>query len=276
MTLNRINRAIEAAKSSANRIGQNRIEEVQIHTSGYAEPGYSAEVVATGNWNSITRYVDGHYTSIDDTPARLAAVLEKLNVSLEWNDEWSTCCDCGKLVRTSADSYCWTPSFYDYDGVRICVDCVREDPSGYLEYLEGNYEAANTMLKDLTEHGYVKLDEDYQNGLYGGQTDNPQKIAEALQRLGVEKFIFQIDTQGQFETRFSVYVHESEEDKIGEDFEPEKGPDPAVALKQNLEEMSGAMDGLPNDGIKYGYVKDGKGTARTVSAEEFANGIKDE
>lgn len=270
----RIFRAVEAAKNSATTAAKNQLEEVQIHTNGYAEPGYSGEIVATGNWNSVTRYLNKASHIVDDTPSRLGEVLEKLGVEIEWSDEWANC-SCGKLVRTQANSYSWTQSFYCFDGEIECIDCVTEDPEGYLSYLDGNVDAANTMNVNLEEHGYNKIENDYESGLYGGQNDNPSNIAKALQDAGVDRFIFNIDSVGQFETKFSVYVHESEMHLIDENFEPERGEDPALALKRNLSEMSSKMNKLPEgEGIKYGYVKDGKGTARIVGREEFINGIK--
>ena len=224
---------------------------------GYAEPGYDEDCqVATGNWNSSretrrrwpNKFPDfltppkvgadavDEYT--DNTMPRIAAILEKLWVKMEWEDEWASCDGCYKLVRTQPDSYSWTPSYWMDDCGLYCEACVLDDPEGYLKYLDGNPEVANTLNLDLEPHGYRKIDADFENGLYGGQSDDPEVIADSLRELGVERFIFDIDGVGQFDCDFSVWVHESEWEKTVSWLDPteieSKGADPAVAMQAAL------------------------------------------
>lgn len=196
---------------------RSRIKDIQFYFNGYAEPGYNDDViVATGNWNTVTKYVNNQHTIISDIPSRLQEIFEKLGVECKWSDEWTTCNDCGKLVRTSPNSYSWLPSFVQYPDGISCHECVKEHPSYYLEFLEGNTNNANVLDIDLTEHGYVKVYADYQTGWHPGQTDDPRKIARELDAKGVCKFIFQIDGTGQFDTNWSVYVHEDEVELLNE------------------------------------------------------------
>src|SRR5208337_893734 len=120
--LKRARRAIEAASMSAKtREGRGRVEDVQLHYAGVAEPGYdNHDIVATGNWNDISK--SSRHES-DDIMTRLGDVLSKLGVELEWEDEWATCDECMKLVRTSPDSYSWQRSYVDNDDGRTCVEC---------------------------------------------------------------------------------------------------------------------------------------------------------
>lgn len=201
--------------------------------SGYAEPGYNDSEsgrVALGNWNSrtVSRKVydkpipfwltvkdpDATYVAEDQTMPRIGAILEKLGIALEWDDEWAPCSECGKLIRTQPDSYSWTASYWLSDGDGIyCQDCLLEDPNDYLEYLEGNPDAANTLDLDLKSQGYRHVDESYENGWYGTE-DDPHEIAGNLRKIGVERFIFEVDSVGQFNLTFSVYVHELEYHKL--------------------------------------------------------------
>lgn len=41
-----------------------------------------------------------------------------------------------------------------------------------------------------------------------------RKVAKELQAKGIERFLFQLDSVGQFDGRWSVYVHESEKKKL--------------------------------------------------------------
>ena len=103
------------------------------HISGetreYAEPGYSApekpgSLILFGNWNHCAHFRTGkHYADL--------AVLLRRGHAMEWEDEWSTCNDCGKAFRTQSDSYGWKPSYWrwvDKDGdyaKEICAACAK-------------------------------------------------------------------------------------------------------------------------------------------------------
>ena len=89
----------------------------------YAEPGYSLsegqEGILLANWNEV--------------PNRIQEGLEP-HAELVWSDEWAACCECGRAVRTSPDSYQWTPSFTLHNDCEIlCLDCQadlpQEDPN---------------------------------------------------------------------------------------------------------------------------------------------------
>src|SRR5262249_6021793 len=147
-------------------------------------------------------------------PGRIATLLEKLGVELEWSDEWACCDQCGKAVRTKPDSYSWQAAYASTDDGLTCHECMKADPSDYLRSLEGCSDRCVTIDLDLEAAGYRLLAGDFENGLYGGQADRPELIAEALREQGVERFIFHLDTTGQFDLSFSVWVHEEEFDLI--------------------------------------------------------------
>jgi hypothetical protein len=103
MTIEQINRVLKAAaNSSCSDAGRKRIEAIRCSTKQDAK---SAVIVATGTWNNIYRFNDETqiFELIDDTPSRLAHLLERLGVELEWADEWLVCQTCGRLVRCRFD-----------------------------------------------------------------------------------------------------------------------------------------------------------------------------
>ena len=51
----------------------------------------------------------------------------------------------------------------------------------------------------------------YQSGWYPGQVDSPAKVAKEMKARGITKYLFGIDSVGQFETKWSCYVHKDEE-----------------------------------------------------------------
>jgi hypothetical protein len=209
---------IEIAKNMAEKAldhgTRNRLEDIQIHEE-YAEPGYDSKgPILTGNWNPISW---DKTKKEDDLIFRLGEILEKIGCELEWEDEWSTCADCSRLVRTEPDSYGWTPSYAILNECElVCADCIKENPDDYLKELENNPLKAVTFDIDLEKQGYIHLDDKYENGWYG-TTDDPKKIAKGLRAKGVERFIFAIDGKGQFNIEFSVWVHESEIGKVNGD-----------------------------------------------------------
>lgn len=109
------------------------LEEIDLFAdaeSVYSERGYSGTMAAIGNWNSVDEYNRETKQREDlphgDLPERLFKILEKLGFECEWSDEWSTCSDCGRLVRTQPDSYDWRPSYIYGDGDLVCLDCSPE------------------------------------------------------------------------------------------------------------------------------------------------------
>ena len=126
---------------------------------------------------------------------------------MEWEDEWSSCSDCGKLVRTSANSYGWKQSFWlRNDCEIICTECI--DPAEYLESLEDHPTHCSTIDSiDPADHGYVQLQQGFENGFHPGQNDDPNTIYKQLRTQGEKRpVIFVLDSTGQFDIGFSVWA----------------------------------------------------------------------
>jgi hypothetical protein len=126
-------------------MAHSQIEEMQIHTAGYAEPGYSGDLIATGNWNNVTTYnrQTNKFEVVNEAPKRIGDLLEKLGFEIEWSDEWTTCETCQKLVRTTGDSYSWTRAYIEDAGQEVmCRECVAEDPEPHLEAIENDHSRA--------------------------------------------------------------------------------------------------------------------------------------
>lgn len=276
--LKRVEAIIEAGRASAKtNQGRSQIDSITICTEGFSEPGYSdpkSGVIAFGNWNNVSRY-DGHeFHEVDDSVGRVATLLEKLGVELDWSDEWCQCDGCQKAVRRQANSYRWRPSYASTDDGIICHECLKTDPTEYLQSLEGASDRCVTIDLDLESAGYKLLSDEFENGLYGGQSARPELIAQALNEQNVERFIFKLDSTGQFDMSFSVWVHESESVDM-EEFEaaPTSGVDPAVQMQKALADASTKM-ATTEGGIKVAKCDLDSGTARvrSVTPEEFVAG----
>lgn len=240
-----------------------------------AEPGYDQNIGVFANWNKYPKW--------------LAAIekLERLGcpISAEWSDEWVDCHECGKAYRSQPDCYAWTKSWWlsPYDCEIICADCTRKHTlDEYLDWLSESHERADTFLddRDLEDAGWKQLDYTFENGLYGGQSASPAKIAAWLRKQGIEKFLFKIDTVGQFDMDFTVWVpDEADVDEelfeVDADWGRMNGPDPAEMMKQALK----SVPPMPVSEVgKVQYVKvntsDGTADVRYLTQEEFIEGVQ--
>ena len=171
----------------------------------YGEPGYDAPEhgIIFANWNHVSRPVQDW--------------LEHHGYALEWSDEWIVDWEVSKAYRTSPDSYGWRPSYVMLESGDIIGagdirngDCV----DAYIEHLVNSDRAADTFGVDWTQHGFRKVNtESYESGFHPGQTDDPRKILAAAQAEHPnQEFIFSVDSVGQFDTHFSLWSREIEQE----------------------------------------------------------------
>lgn len=111
---------------------------IDDHGRGYAEPGYSDPLgfILFDNWNDYGDFrfpawiIDPDGVEFDpEEMLDVEHVLNALGCEMEWSDEWTTCSDCGKAVRTQPDCHHWTPFYLipEHSGDLVCHDCW--DPS---------------------------------------------------------------------------------------------------------------------------------------------------
>jgi hypothetical protein len=54
------------------------------------------------------------------------------------------------------------------------------------------------------------MNTDERNRNIARRNDDPHKVAKELRAKGISRFLFNIDDVGQFDSHWSVYVHEDE------------------------------------------------------------------
>jgi hypothetical protein len=160
-------------------------------SSGYAELGYDdpKKGILFNNWNYFCREVTD--------------LLEKYGYAIEWPDEWTTCSDCGKALRTVHNSYSWQPSGFLTDDGMYCLECI--DLPDYLETLEDNPRRALNDHINPEDYGYVKLEDGFESGMHPGQNANPKDIYKRLHDAGHKRLLFNVDSVGQFDITFSIW-----------------------------------------------------------------------
>lgn len=247
---------------------------------GYAERGCSdpdCGIIALANWNP--RSFDRKAHKSLRTMSRVADLLERLGVACEWSDEWNTCDDCGKIVRTSADCYSWQPSYARWGDACVCRDCLDRCADDYLEHLEGNDTSCVPFDLDMEQYGYRLLQDRFEHGLHHGQDADPRKIGAALRKIGVHRYVFKLDANGQFDSQFSVWVHGDEWDHLqahmAEWQKANKRADlsPAAACQMAMADASRQMNQLRGEGVRVAKCNaDGTATVKLVSAQDFIDG----
>jgi len=171
------------------------------YCEGYAEPGYDDPVrcVLFANWNGY--------------PSRLIGILERAGYAVEWSDEWSTCGDCYKAIRTQQDSYGWRKYFVIYDDCEIiCANCVKHDLDAYEKHLLNRSTHADTFDVDWESQGFTKFNNDrYESGFHPGQNDNPKVIVKQIPAN--HDFLFTIPSVGQFDISFDCWIRPIEDNE---------------------------------------------------------------
>lgn len=188
---------------------------------GYANgESYSgmSDVWVAGNWNDKTDYSSGERVVVDSMPGRLFDALERIGVNGEWSDEWDTCSDCLKLIRTEPDSYAWTPQYIlSDDGEFVCVDCIKTDAASWVDdHYANEVDRALTWLSaiELTELGWRDAfpdDYDTQTGFHPGQNGSPAAMVKQLDASNDGRdWVFLITDKGQFDVSYRLFVRDDD------------------------------------------------------------------
>lgn len=308
----KISKRLKRILDAASKLNASWVESIRFYYNGYVrDDDPKSGVIAAADWNDITRWnpETRNFDTLDNTPSRVAELLEHIDVAIEWNDTTDSCAECDKVFETQPDHYGWEPAFAEMDDERICQDCL--DPIEWLESIENTIRCNQVGTIDPTDHGYLLVLEDLERGFHSGQDADPRLIADALRKRNITRFLFHIDSSGQFDVRFSLYIHldglkksESLKKLYKEDFKAAQpwgarwvtrpkemqeialnllrehlkgktdGPSVSGAMERGLREASAQMGKLEGEGIKYARITEEGVQVRLVSPEEFVKGIK--
>lgn len=153
----------------------------------------------------INEYLKANYSHLDEDIS--------IDFILPWNhgfsDEYTSCSGCGKIIRTSPDSYSWLPQYELCDAGIFCLDCIDFD--SYIENMLNEPTRANTVYSDgdFLEHNFQRINADsFESGWYG-RNDEPKVILKKVQeKYPTMDFVFSICSSGQFATQFDIWGRE--------------------------------------------------------------------
>lgn len=179
--------------------------------NGIAGPGYPDQTMIAADWNP-------------DNMKRIGDFIENYfdDISLEWSDEWTSCCECYKAIRTSPDCYSWQAYYILGDGYITCLDCVKENFDDYIEdYInDSNKAIPSELIQTALDNGFKEVEdmELFESGFHDGQNDTPEKaLDQVCKRVGTEWFyanqdyIFYIAETSQFYITFSLLTRKKED-----------------------------------------------------------------
>jgi len=220
---------------------------------------------------------NGYFPNRDEYPYSLPDVVDEMSDEIDrwlgefvFSDEYSECSCCYEVVRTTHDCYEWQPDFIIIEEGIIHKDCLEDsDIEDYLAINEGkpipdwlihkSGKLTRVMKpKDQWRREDVEEHFEYQNGWYGGQTDDPERIIERLHQKMVSVW-FEY-SNGQFDTTFYPLVSGDQHDRaqsLLSGFNPGQGWDIA-------EEFPKVMWGEHSDHL---HVK-----TRTITHKQFIEG----
>lgn len=123
-----------------------------------------------------------------------------------FDDEYTLCSECGRLLCTTPTSAWWQPDYLLTDFGHVCNDCVDSDL--ILDLYTNNPKGAITshISKhiDLEGEGFTLVDGINEMGYYNSH-DNPQEIMDSLHQK-YEDVIFKIVEMSPFHTQWQTYV----------------------------------------------------------------------
>ena len=170
---------------------------------GCSEPGYEDIQVIAADWNyheRIASFIERYFDGI---------------VSLEWSDEWTSCSECNKAVRTSPTSYGWERSYlWTSDCSIACIECYPDVIDDIIETYknETNKAVTSDFYQYMEQAGFVCYSPDeyckvFETGWHHGQNDNPSDVAKDIEsNLSGYDYMFKIDSIGQFDVHWSVFI----------------------------------------------------------------------
>ena len=178
--------------------------------NGCSESGYDDKVVIAANWNpkdmkKIGDFIESYFDN---------------KIETEWSDEWTGCSDCYKAVRTSPTGYGWEKSWLWVSECEIvCQECYEDSVDDIIEQYKNDTNKAVTsdFYKYLEQEGFICYSPDeycqrFETGWHVDQNDMPQDVARDIEtNLPGYDYIFKIDSVGQFDIHWSVFLRKQED-----------------------------------------------------------------
>jgi hypothetical protein len=155
------------------------------------------------NWDTVKYLEDSFDMELDD----LTNLIFGVSANWGFNDEWTTCSECDFIIHSSEG--------FRGDGWLRCEGCFKEDIEDLIEeYINNPKKAVSKNVVDELENiGFMKI-QSYENSWHAnGGKARPDTVFKLLSK-DYHEIVFVLDREAQFETRFSAYARQKEEDHV--------------------------------------------------------------
>jgi hypothetical protein len=265
-------------------------------------PHEPTEHVFTGNITEALKAALAYAEVTADEETLLAEELGNdkvenwFNIEPEWCDEWTTCDDCGRALRTSPDCYSWKRSYLFIEGEGdICVECLEQDPDAYFDLVKNR--DVDGGLIDPEQHGWIHVpksqySDTWENGLHEHMAADPGGQIDVANDLGLD-VVFKI-YPSQFYVAWDLFVRGSEyrpeevtdemrasvieavRTAISDSSDCTQSPSPATLMQAYLRDATTKTAGLDKaDGVIHTSPDPNdptKAVVRQLTPEEFIDG----
>lgn len=148
---------------------------------------------------SIAKYNEDDTLSDEDRLYWINDYILDLIPSVEWgfSDEYTTCSNCGNIIKTSPDCYAWQPDYTEDDYGYLCKDCSdiedsiaktqdkidrNKTPNSLLSFFELPDEF--TRIPNPYDRGEYKSC--WENGLHHGMNDDPLRQGKIIRNVKLD------------------------------------------------------------------------------------------
>jgi hypothetical protein len=199
-----------------------RMEQVLMHAGKvralpYGELRLGRNNLFPGDFYSGGSEDTRHYGStpyqVPEQVQDIEEVIKEIVGETGFVDSYARCSNCGKILRSSPDSYGWTPDYTDIDGEYYCQDCTLVDEvlENYACTLKSLPSFVRAMAKE--EGTIVEMKLDWENGFHHGMDDSPEKIVNWLKEHDIEKWWWNV-RPSQFNVDFSLLLQTEDIEKL--------------------------------------------------------------
>ncbi len=191
--------------------------ELQEHDADFI-----GQKIILADWNNMFNYENlGKKEHNWKQVNRLADFIEKkCNALTGFNDEYTSCYGCNKIISTSPGYYGDQKNFVFTEYEILCRECVLTDPESIIDAFKNDPRKAlpNWFYPEIEKAGFVCYSPDeycqkFETGLHIGQDDDPKAIAKNIENelLGYD-YLFKINDIGQFDINWSIFIRKNEEE----------------------------------------------------------------
>lgn len=144
-------------------------------------------------------------------PEGLEDLVASLGADTVYDDDHSTCEECGQLVSTRPMYSGWTAKWLWLGSDIVCKHCAREYPEHIIEeYANQQEKVLPPNIVDVTALGFVAHKTELETGLHIGMNADLSELDSVPEGYD---YILTLDESSQFYVTWSIYIRKQEDEE---------------------------------------------------------------